>query len=367
MEQRKSAQRRHSKARTGGRMASIYDVAHEARVSPYTVSAVVNQVGQVSSALQKRVENAIKKLNYSPNLLARSLARRQTHTIGIIVPDIANPFFPLVVRGAEDTLHHAGYSTLLCNSDDQLEKEARYLELLLSRRVDGILLTKTPGKLSPALARMLSDTEIPVTLLMRTSAEIKRADVVLTDDAKGAYDAVMHLARIGHRRIAYVGGPRQVSNARARRQGYLKALQEYRLKPERDLMFEGEYRLDSGYAAGSIILPRQPDAVFAANYLIMAGLMKAAVELKRSCPDDFAMVSFDDYPWLACFRPRMTTVELPKYEVGSTGAKLLLERISGERTKPVTEHLMPQLRVRESCGFTLHTRRPAQSEAAAAT
>jgi LacI family transcriptional regulator len=347
-------------------MPSIYDVARMARVSAYTVSAVVNSAGQVSSALQKRVQNAIRKLNYRPNLLARSLARRQTHTIGIIVPDISNPFFPQLVRGAEDALHRGGYSTLLCNSDDQIEKEAHYLELLLSRRVDGILLTKTPGKLSPVLRQMIADTKIPITLLMRTSPEMKGCDAVLTDDLQGAYEAVLHLARIGHQRIAFVGGPRQVSNAQARRQGYLKALKESGLKADRELMFDGEYRLDSGYAAGSLILPRQPDAVFAANYLIMAGLMKAAAELKRSCPEDFAMVSFDDYPWLACFRPRMTTVELPKYELGATGANLLLSRISGERTKPVTERLMPQLRVRESCGFTLRKRRPVQSESAAA-
>jgi LacI family transcriptional regulator len=346
-------------------MPSIYDVAREARVSAYTVSAVINQAGQVSSALQKRVENAIRKLNYRPNLLARSLARRQTHTIGIIVPDIANPFFPLLVRGAEDVLQKAGYSSLLCNSDDQHEKEALYLELLLSRRVDGILLTKTPGRLSSALRQMLNDTKIPVTLLMRTSTQIK-GDTVLTDDAQGAYDAVSHLARIGHRRIAFVGGPRQVSNAQARRQGYLKALHEHHLKPERELMYDGDYRLDSGYAAGSVILPRRPDAVYAANYLMMAGFMKAADELWLACPEDFAMVSFDDYPWLACFRPRMTTVELPKYELGSTGAKLLLERISGERTKPTIVRLLPQLRVRESCGFTLRNGQPRQVRQAAA-
>jgi len=364
MSSRKPERQKRSRARANGRMPSIYDVARVARVSAYTVSAVINRAGQVSSALQKRVEAAVRKLNYRPNLLARSLARRQTFTIGIIVPDIANPFFPLVVRGAEDVLQKAGYSTLLCNSDDQQEKEAVYLELLLSRRVDGVLLTKTPGKLTPALRQLLSDTKIPVTLLMRSSAGLK-ADTVLTEDAQGAYEAVCHLARIGHRRIAFVGGPKHVSNAQARHQGYLRALQEHGLKPERGLMYEGNYRLESGYAAGSVLLPRRPDAVFAANYLMMAGFMKAATELRLNCPDDFGIVSFDDYPWLAAFRPRMTTVELPKYEVGRTGANLLLERISGERTKPVVVRLLPQLRVRESCGFSLRNRQPHKAHQAA--
>src|SRR5690349_14465036 len=137
---KKNGSRQKENAGKPGRMPNIYDVAREAKVSVYTVSAVMNKAAQVSGGLQKRVEAAIRKLNYRPNLLARSLARRQTHTIGIIVTDIANPFFPLVVRGAEDVLQKAGYSTLLCNSDDNAAKEAHYLEFLLSKRVDGIML-----------------------------------------------------------------------------------------------------------------------------------------------------------------------------------------------------------------------------------
>src|SRR5712691_12563852 len=130
----------------GSKVPSIYDVAREARVSVFTVSAVINQKGGVSATLARRVEAAIRKLNYRPNLLARSLAKHQTHTLGMVVTDIANPFFPAIVRAAEDAAQKAGYSVLLCNSDDKQDKEARYLELLLSRRVDGIILNKTPGK-----------------------------------------------------------------------------------------------------------------------------------------------------------------------------------------------------------------------------
>ncbi len=345
------------------RMPNIYDVAREARVSVFTVSAVINKGGQVSSALQKRVEAAIRKLNYRPNLLARSLARRQSHTIGIVVPDIANPFFPLLVRGAEDVLQKAGYSTLLCNSDDKEEKEALYLELLLSKRVDGILLAKTPGRLNPVLKQMLQDVKVPVTLLMRACPEIK-GDAVLTDDAQGAYEAVSHLARIGHRRIGFVSGPLHVSNAKARRQGMLRALEEHGLAADPELQFEGDYRFESGYRAGEALLPRRPDAVFVSNYLMMVGFMKAADEMWLRCPDDFGMISFDDYPWLASFRPRMSTVDLPKYEVGSTAAELLLDRLTGKRTKLTTVKLMPQLRVRESCGFAARRRGPEHAAAA---
>lgn len=345
-----------------GRMPNIYDVAREAKVSVYTVSAVTNKSAQVSPALQKRVQAAVLKLNYRPNLLARSLARRQSHTVGIIVTDIANPFFPQVVRGTEDVLQGAGYSTLLCNSDDDTEKEAHYLELLLSKRVDGIMLVKTPGPLSPALRQMLADVKTPVGLIMRACVGLK-ADLVMTDDRQGAYEAVSHLARIGHKRIGFVGGPYSVSNAKSRRQGYLEALEDNALRENKDLTFEGNYRFESGYRAGLTLLPKRPDAMFVANYLMMVGFMKAADEMGLSCPKHFGMISFDDYPWLGSFHPRMTTVELPKYELGEQSARLLLERISGARSKTVTVKLSPQMRVRESCGFQVRTNRSTSASA----
>lgn len=335
--------------------ANIYDVAKKARVSVFTVSAVINKSDQVSSVLQRRVEAAIRQLNYRPNLLARSLAKQRTHTIGIVVPDIANPFFPLVVRGVEDIAQKAGYSTLLCNSDNQREKEEQYLELLLSKRVDGILLTMAPGRLTPWLRRMLAEVKVPIVLVMRTSKDLK-TDAVLTDDHKGAFEAVAHLARIGHRRIALVSGPLEVSNGTARWKGYREALEAHGLSCDPDLIAEGDYRIESGYRAGLTLLPRRPEAVFVANYLMTVGFMQAADEMEMTCPADFGLVSFDDYPWLRCFRPRLTTIDLPKYELGAKGAELLLERISDKRGRHTVQKLAPQLRVRESCGFTLRLR-----------
>ena len=335
--------------------ANIYDVAKRAGVSVFSVSAVINKSGQVSPSLERRVDSAIRQLNYRPNLLARSLAKQRTHTIGIIVPDIANPFFPLVVRGVEDVAQKAGYSTLLCNSDNQREKEESYLELLLSKRVDGILLTMAPGRLTPRIRRMLADIQVPIVLVMRTSRDLK-ADVVLTDDHRGAFEAVAHLARVGHRRIALVSGPLEVSNGTARWNGYREALEAHGLSCDPELIAEGDYRIESGYRAGLALLPRRPEAVFVANYLMTVGFMQAADEMEMECPDDFGLVSFDDYPWLRCFRPRLTTIDLPKYELGTKGAELLLERISDKRGRHTVQKLAPQLRVRESCGFTLRLR-----------
>jgi LacI family transcriptional regulator len=337
----------------GAKAPRIYDVAREARVSVFTVSAVINNKGRVSSTLARRVQAAIRKLNYRPNLLARSLAKQKTHTIGMMVTDIANPFFPAIVRGAEDLAQKAGYSVLLCNSDDKQDKEALYLELLISKRVDGIILNKTPGRLSFAQRKMISDAKVPVVLLMRTCPGLK-ADIAQTDDELGAHDAVAHLARIGHKRIGLVGGPLHVSNALARRVGYRKALQEAGLSLDPALVFEGDYRIDSGHRAGLALLPRRPDAVLVTNYLMTVGFMNAADEIGMRCPEDFALISFDDYPWLGCFRPRLSTVELPKYELGKAAVRLLLDRLQGSKRRAQNVLLSPQLRVRESCGFILH-------------
>lgn len=352
---KRMANPRKVRKRSAKRGANIYDVAREAKVSVFTVSSVINR-GQVSAPLQRRVETAIRKLNYRPNLLARSLAKRQTHTIGIIVTDIANPFFPLVVRGAEDVIQKSGYSILLCNSDNKREKEECYLELLLSKQVDGILLTKAPGRFTAPLRRMLTAAKTPLVLVMRTCPDLK-TETVLTDDFEGAFQATSHLARVGHRRIGIVTGPLSVSNGVARLEGYRKALEARSLDCDPELVIEGDYRIDSGYRAGLSLLPRRPDAVFVANYLMTVGFMQAADEIGMRCPEDFGLVSFDDYPWLRCFRPRLTTIELPKYEVGAFSAQILLERLSGKRwSRGVIHKLAPQLRVRESCGFTLRMR-----------
>src|SRR6266478_6316355 len=330
--------------------ASIYDVARESGVSAFTVSAVINNKSHVSKKLRERVEAAIQKLNYRPNLLARSLAKRKTHTIGMIVPDIVNPFFPMVVRGAEDAAQKNGYNLLLCNSDDNLEKEESALELLLSKRVDGILLTKAVKDFRPSLQQMIREVNVPIVLVMRTSPKVSQ-DAVIADDYRGAYEAVCHLARSGRRRIGLMGGPMKVSNGKARWQGFKDALAASGLTCEPELVIEGDYRIESGYRGGHLLLSHRPDGIYVANYLMTVGLLKAAEEMGLRCPEDFGLVSFDDYPWLGIFRPKLTTVELPKHQLGSEAAELLIQRIGGNHGKPVLKKLQPELRIRESCGF----------------
>jgi LacI family transcriptional regulator len=341
---------RKKKLPVAGKAASIYDVAREARVSVFTVSAVVNHKSHVGKKLRQRVELAIRKLNYRPNLLARSLAKQKTHTIGMIVPDISNPFFPLVVRGAEDAAQKRGYNLLLCNSDDTQEKEENALELLLSKRVDGILLTKAICDLSPPLRKLVQEMKVPIVLVMRTFPKISR-DAVITDDYQGAYEAVCHLARSGRKRIGLIGGPRKVSNGKARWEGFRDALKANNLDFDPSLVIDGDYRMESGYRGGNLLLSHRPDGVYVANFLMTVGLLKAAEEMGLRCPEDFGLVSFDDYPWLGIFHPKLTTVELPKYQLGQEAVELLLDRIAGNDGPGVLKKLQPELRVRESCGF----------------
>jgi LacI family transcriptional regulator len=333
--------------------ASIYDVARESDVSVFTVSAVVNNKSHVGKKLRDRVEAAIRKLNYRPNLIARSLAKQRTHTIGMIVSDIANPFFPMVVRGAEDAAQKHGYNLLLCNSDDTLDEEESQIELLLSKRVDGILLNKAAGDFRPALRQMIKEVNIPFVLVMREYPRLTK-DAVISDDYQGAYDAVCHLVRAGCRRIGLVSGPLKVSNATARWQGFHDALKARGLRFDENLVFEGDYRIESGFRAGHSLLSHQPDGIYVANYLMTVGLLRAAEEMKLSCPEDFRLVSFDDYPWLGVFRPKLTTVELPKHQLGSEAVELLLRRINGSREKATVRKLQPELRIRESCGLALY-------------
>src|ERR1700682_6702305 len=346
MTAKKSGKQSRSKA------PSIYDVARESGVSVFTVSAVVNKKSHVGKRLREDVEAAIRKLHYRPNLLARSLAKQETHTIVMIVTDISTPLFPMVVRGAEDAAQKNGYNLLLCNSDDNAEKEANALQLLLSKRVDGILLTKAAADFNPAMMRMISMANIPLVLVMRTCPKLTK-DAVITDDYKGACEAVCDLARAGRQRIGLIGGPRKVSNGKARWQGFHDALLASGLRYDPELVIEGDYRLESGYRAGHVLLSHRPDGIYVANHLMTIGLLKAADEMGLRCPEDYGLVSFDDYPWLGIFRPRLTTVELPKHQLGSEAAELLIKRIAGDRSKPVLRKLQPELRIRESCGFSL--------------
>jgi LacI family transcriptional regulator len=336
-------------------MPNIYDVAKRARVSVATVSAVLNESAFVSPNLKSRVQAAVAALGYQPNLLARSMAKQRTQTIGMIVPDIANPFFPEVVRGAEDTAYAAGYTLLIVSSDNDLKKEELYIRLFLAKRVDGIILTKAPGRMPVELQRALAKAGIPVVLLARTVPGFT-TDVVELDDKAAAIEGVTHLLRLGYQRIGFVGGLRGASTSRRRLDGYKAALREAGMTVDPALVVEGDFRVESGYQTGLDLLKGRPDAVFIANYLMTVGFMQALRQYRLRCPDDVAVVTCDDYPWMDSFSPRLTTIDLPKRELGAAAAQLLVERIARKGGRAQTVRLKNAMRVRESCGCSIRGR-----------
>lgn len=328
-------------------MPNIYDVAKRARVSVATVSAVINKTSYVSPQLRQQVERSISALNYSPNLLARSLARRQTHTIGILIPDVANPFFPEIVRGAEDEAYQAGYTVILGNSDNQVAKEDLYLNLFISKRVDGILLIKGAGDLNVTLLQNLKKAGTPVVLMDREYSNL-HADTVVADDFGGAFAATEHLLSLGHRRIGLIAGIVGTSTTQGRTQGYTDALKQAGIKTSDSLIVNGDYGIESGYKEGLRLLDQKPSAVFVTNCMMTIGFLRALESRKLRYPDDISLVSYDDFFWNDVFHPKLTCVEQPKYQLGRRSAKILLSRISGKHKRAKHEVLKNELRVRES-------------------
>jgi len=329
-------------------MATIYDVARQAGVSVATVSAVVNNSAYVSPGLQERVESAITALSYTPNQLARSLTVKQTHTIGMIIPDITNPIYPEMVRGAEDRAQNAGYTIILGNSDNQKGKEEAYLNVFLSKKVDGILLIKAPEEMSPPMLEKLRQGP-PLVLLDREYPSLQ-AYTVITDAIGGAREAVNYLIKLGHQRVGIITG---ASTIHGRFLGYRKALEENNIPFDESLAAEGHYGIDLGYEAASRVLKQNPTAIFITNTSMIVGFMRALDKLRLRCPEDIAMVSYDDLGWSEEFHPTVTSVEQPKYLLGSRGVEILLGRIKGKHKRPKVEVAKNVLHYRESSGSPL--------------
>ncbi|MGH9804077.1 MAG: LacI family DNA-binding transcriptional regulator [Candidatus Acidiferrales bacterium] len=330
-------------------MATIYDVAKRASVSVATVSAVVNSSAYVSPELRQRVDAAIAELSYNPNLLARSLAQKKSFSLGVLIPDITNPFYPEVVRGAEDKAKQDGYTILLGNSDNRRDKEELYLNLFLSKRVDGIMMFKASEDMSDALLAKLKGNSIPIVLVGRRYSRLE-TDCVVADDEAGARAAVRHLIRLGHRRVGIITGFRGVSTTEGRLEGYRKALAAHRIPFDPALVVEGDYGTESGYRGSLRLLEQKPTAIFSTNYLMTVGLMQALEKKGLRCPKDIAVVSYDDFLWTNFFRPKLTCIEQPKYQLGYQAMTLLLGRLNGKHKRVQTVVLKNRLRVRESCG-----------------
>jgi LacI family fructose operon transcriptional repressor len=325
-------------------MVSIKDVAEAAGVSTATVSRVLSNGLHVRPEVRERVLATVERLGYRPNLVARSLRSQQSSTIGLIVSDISNPFFTAISRAVEDTAYEQGFSVLLCNTDENPEKEAIYLNLMRDTAVAGAIMSPTRQTIAN-----FADSNLPFPIVV-VDRSISNGDVdaVLLDNVDAAYRLITHLIEQGYRRIAALCS--EMSTGLERQVGYEKALRAHGLAPKSEYMKYVSPKAEAGYAAAlkMLDLAEIPDALFTVNSLIAEGALQAIRERNLTIPDDIALVTFDETTWTSLVQPAITLIAQPTYEIGKTAAELLIQRIAdpGRPTRQVI--LKGQLLVRGS-------------------
>jgi DNA-binding LacI/PurR family transcriptional regulator len=333
-------------------MMTIREVAGLAGVSTATVSHVLNDTVRVSPKLRERVLRVVHELNYQPNYLARGLRTKQTQTVGMIIGNIANPFFPAEVRGVEDVLRRDGFNLIVGNSDYDAEREAEYYRTFSAKRVDGLVLVLIPTE-PPEYLRRHNFSATPVVYIDHLLRGVQ-GDAVLIDNVRGSYRAVAHLIERGHRRIGIITGKMETLMAPRRLRGYELALKNHGIPLQPELIREGRYDEQSGYERATELLslrPR-PTALFACNGLMTTGCLRAIIEAGLRCPEEIALVSFDDLDWFKLMRPSITAVVNPAYELGWAAAEMLVNRmIKGVKGPPLHRKLATKLIVRKSSEF----------------
>ena len=328
-------------------MITIREVAESAGVSYATVSHVINNTRLVSQETRERVLAAMDALNYRPNALARSLRQGKTNTIGLVLPDSANPFFAEISRGIEDEAFKKGYSVFLCNTELDTQRELFYVDVLSKKQVDGIIFVAA-GDQADSLDFLLR-RNMPVVMIDRDVPNVE-VDAVLTDHQLGGFLATHHLLELGHKRIACIAGPSSITPSAERITGYRKALGEAGIAYDENLVIRGDYHAQSGLEITHSILkmnPR-PTAIFALNDLMALGALRAAAEANCSVPGDLAIVGYDDLEIAHFTNPPLTTIAQPKKEIGAQAVNLLIDRMSRKSRPPSRIVLPPQLVVRRS-------------------
>jgi DNA-binding LacI/PurR family transcriptional regulator len=354
-----TAARRRHRARHAP-VATITEVAARARVSIATVSRVFADTGRVSRELRDRVRDAARTLGYQPSRVARSLRVGSTLAVGVVIPDVQNPFFTGVVRGIEEVLLEAGYTLLLANADEEPEREGRMLATLRAEGVAGIVFVPI-GRRTSTYGR-LARSPFPIVAVDRLPAGLQ-VDLVTVDNREATRRAIEYLIGLGHRRVALIGGPPHHSTALERREGYELALGRAGLTARPELMPHGDFREPGGYRGMRTLLAlrRRPTAVFVANNLMTLGALRALHEAGLAIPDDISLAGFDDMPWATSLNPPLTAVAQPAHEMGAAATELLLARIS-DPDRPVRHVVLDtRLEIRASCGEVKERTRAASS------
>jgi LacI family transcriptional regulator len=336
-------------------MPTIRDVAAYARVSASTVSHVLNATRFVEPETEERVRAAIEALGYRPNSVARSLRRRKTSTIGLLIPDISNPFFGDIARAIEDAGFSEGYNVILCNSDLSETKEMAYIEVLLSKQVDGLVLISSGNRSDPL--RAILDAGVPVVVADRELGGLP-VDQVLVDNEHGGYLAGQYLVHLGHRNIACIAGPEGLTLSTERITGFRRALKEAGIELPDDAVIHGDFRYAGGEAAMHELL-RQNDnlsAVFAANDTMAIGAINVLSRAGLRVPDDVSVIGFDNILQSTAIVPSITTIAQPVAELGQSSVSLLLKRIRQPTVPPSRVLLQTRLVERESCRALVESR-----------
>jgi len=327
--------------------ATIRDVARAAGVGQATVSRVLNSSGYVHPDTRARVLQAAADLGFVPSQTARSLVRKSTATVGLIIPDITNPFFPAITRGVEDAASASGYTVFLCNTDNDPAMEAQDVRKLRERRVDGVIFVGATDR-RDLMATLVAEG-VPVVVTDRQVADLD-VDMVLVDNRAGALLACRHLIGLGHSRIAHAAGHLATRTGQDRLAGYREALAEAGIAPDEGLVYTGDFTLESGYQAAEVLLGRtpRPTAIFCGNDLVALGVLRAAEAAGLAVPDDLSIVGFDDILLAALVRPALTTVRQPAYSMGELAMRMLLDRIAGETGGSRRHLFQPELVVRST-------------------
>lgn len=335
--------------------ATIKDIARQVNVSYATVSRALNNKGGVRRATRERVLAAARSLNYRPNAIARGLVKRQTHSLGLVIPDITNPFFPEVARGIEDGAQEAGYNVFLCNTNWEAARELQYLDLLLEKRVDGLVIAPILAQ-AEELERTLAG-RIPVVYVSKAPRNTENSFVVI-DNIRGGFLATQHLIESGYSSIGFIGAPAGLFTQDhsltedERFEGYKLALQEHGLEADPRYICFGDFKRETGYNIIKRMIERgdPPRAVFGENDLLAIGVMQGAKEMGLSVPGEIAVVGFDDITLAGFPEIQLTTICQPKYEMGKMAVSILLEQMSRGDTKGMNRKviLQPKLIVRKS-------------------
>ena len=337
---------------------TIKDIAKVAKVSPTAVSMALNNRPRIGKETRKKILRIAKSLNYQPNFVARSLVIKRSHTIGLIITTIMNPFYPELAKGIEDKAMEMGYTIILCSTNYDLGLERFYINMLKSKGVDGIIFSSVEIK-DPNIKPLVEDRYPFILVNRRIHNRLleRKIDYIVIDNFSGGYTAMEHLYRLGHKRIGIIAGALNISTAAERTEGAKKLLADYGLKLDPDLLIECNFSKELAYHATKkfLSMEKPPTAIFAENDYMALGTREAILDVGLKIPENVALVGFDDIVTMGIKGVEITTVSQKKYEMGSLAVKILIDKIENPNLKMLNQIVLePELIIRNSCGHRLY-------------